>query len=430
MRTLLATLLLLAPLAPATTAQAAAADMCLGLPATVVGAPGEDVVGTDGPDVVVANGAGQVDTLGGNDRVCVTRRGTFSVETGPGDDQVEWITKRYGGSVDLGAGSDTYTGGDQGSYVDAGDRADALAGQPLGTDSISTGAGLDTVITGHTSVLLPNLDTVVLGGGNDNALVRGMVPETLKGQAGQDELTLRSTIRGDWVVDGPTGVISIDAVPMPAAGSFAAWQLSGLRWSSLEFHGGPGNELVAVAGRLGFVRDDGPFTADMGGGRDSLVVRSQDTGPFDTGEGKDFIRIVAKGTTQDDTVFKADLSKDTYRLTGRAAVEAIGIENLTVVEADHSTVIGDDAANLLNAYGCGNKVYGLGGNDRIDGGATKGCFGDDGTLGLSAFGGAGNDVLSGGPSRDHLFGGPGRDQADGWYGRDQCVAEVRERCER
>ena len=373
MRSFLAVPLLVAGLVVPGAADAAA-DTCLGMPATIVGSPSDNVVGTEGPDVVVTNGAGKVDTLGGDDRVCVTTKGTFSVDTGPGDDQVEWVTRRHGGSVDLGAGSDTYTGGDQGSFVDAGDRADARAGQPLGVDTIRTGAGPDLVITGNTNVSLPNADTVDLGEGRDEAIVRGATPASLEGGGGIDDLFIRSTVRGDWVVDGATGVISLDGVAMPAASSFASYHLQGLRWDALEFHGGPGSELVTVSNKLGFVRNDGPFSADMGAGNDKLFVRSQDTGPFDGGPGNDSIWVEAKGTASDEARFQASLALDIWGLGTRPVVEIPSIENLSVDDADRAKIVGDDTANRLGAYGCGNTIWGRAGNDRMNGGATKGCY--------------------------------------------------------
>jgi hypothetical protein len=408
----------------------AAAATCLGMPATIVGSPGDDVVGTEGPDVVIANGAGMVETLGGDDRVCVTTRGTFDVETGPGDDQVAWSTKRFGGSIDLGAGSDSYTGGDQGSYVDTGDRADARAGQPLGTDTVHTGSGVDTVITGHVSVDAPNADVVVLGRGRDSAIVRGAVPASLDGGGGSDELSVQSRVRGAWVVDSVTGVVSVDGTSMPPATSFARFVLAGLTWSSLEFHGGPGNERVTVSRKVGLVRTDGRFSADLGGGKDTLFVRSQDTGPFDGGEGEDSIFVAAKGASYGGGFFTAKLAIDRYWHAGHDKTRIPGFENLSVFDADLAHVVGDDAANRLGAYGCATRAQGLGGDDHIEGGTTKGCYDDPAPIGLTALGGPGDDVLEGSPGQDRLFGGPGRDKADGWYGRDQCVAEVRERCER
>ena len=49
---------------------------CFGRVPTIVGTPGQNLEGTDGPDVVLSNGAANVDTLGGDDLVCVS--GTYA----------------------------------------------------------------------------------------------------------------------------------------------------------------------------------------------------------------------------------------------------------------------------------------------------------------------------------------------------------------
>ncbi len=75
----------LALLAPSGATASAAADTCLGVPATLVGTPGQSLTGTQGPDVVVTNGAMLVKTLGGNDVVCVSG-GPSQVYVGDGDE--------------------------------------------------------------------------------------------------------------------------------------------------------------------------------------------------------------------------------------------------------------------------------------------------------------------------------------------------------
>ena len=50
----------------------AAAPMCQGEKATLVGEPGKNVYGTAGRDVVVSRGAYLVVTLDGNDLICMT----------------------------------------------------------------------------------------------------------------------------------------------------------------------------------------------------------------------------------------------------------------------------------------------------------------------------------------------------------------------
>ena len=85
--------LLGALLLPAGTSTAAYQPMCLNHTATIVGSPGATVQGTEQDDVIVSNGAREVNAGGGNDRICVTHRGSWATTTyvnaGAGSDKVE-----------------------------------------------------------------------------------------------------------------------------------------------------------------------------------------------------------------------------------------------------------------------------------------------------------------------------------------------------
>ena len=50
----------------------AAGETCQGVPATIVGTPGGQVLGTPGDDVIVTNGARRVDGEAGDDLICTT----------------------------------------------------------------------------------------------------------------------------------------------------------------------------------------------------------------------------------------------------------------------------------------------------------------------------------------------------------------------
>ena len=142
----------------------AAGETCHGEAATIVGTwLQRGVIGTEGRDVVVTNGATQVDTLGGDDLVCVTEsEGRFpglDLDTGAGDDVVDASASRSPMDVVLGAGRDTYTGSARG-----GDRVVAGTANAEDTDAdvIHTGAGelADEVTSGSPGV--PNGDVVVV----------------------------------------------------------------------------------------------------------------------------------------------------------------------------------------------------------------------------------------------------------------------------
>ena len=105
---------------------------CAGEPATLVGSA-PTVTGTEGRDVIVTARAGVVDSLGGDDLVCVapTRVGSnvLVVDAGSGDDVVD-TTATPGGdyvTTTLGAGSDTFIGGKASDTVYAGE-----TGRPAG----------------------------------------------------------------------------------------------------------------------------------------------------------------------------------------------------------------------------------------------------------------------------------------------------------
>ena len=124
-------LLGLAMLSPLTAASAAG-ETCRGEAATIVGS-GPAVTGTDGRDVVVSDGATDIDTLGGDDLICVVPGATnpwvpttVDVDAGAGDDVVDTSTVRPTPGtfiVVLGAGADTYVGGGGADEVTTGTRA-------------------------------------------------------------------------------------------------------------------------------------------------------------------------------------------------------------------------------------------------------------------------------------------------------------------
>jgi len=97
---------------------------CNGLPATIIGTPGNDVIyGTNGADVIVGQG--------GND-VIYGRNGNDVICGNGGDDTL------YGGN-----GNDTLVGGDENDTLSGGNGNDMLTGGS-GADSFSGGLGSDT----------------------------------------------------------------------------------------------------------------------------------------------------------------------------------------------------------------------------------------------------------------------------------------------
>jgi Ca2+-binding RTX toxin-like protein len=134
--------------------------MCNGLPITIMGTPGHDVlIGTEGDDVIVGlDGNDTIDGLGGDDVIC----------GGPGHDVL------IGG-----AGHDVLLGGPGNDTLIGGDGDDILFGGP-GNDTLSGGPGINLLLgeegndtlegEENTDVLLggPGNDTCTAGNGGQN----------------------------------------------------------------------------------------------------------------------------------------------------------------------------------------------------------------------------------------------------------------------
>jgi Ca2+-binding RTX toxin-like protein len=136
---------------------------CKGVPATIVGTPGDDnLVGTDGRDVIaLLEGNDRVDALGGDDLICADE-GDDRPTGGTGDDEM------FGGD-----GEDAFMlGGDDNDEMFGGDDNDSMLGQ-AGNDIMLGQAGNDFV------------------GGNegDDDLSGGDGDDSVSGEDGDDELS-------------------------------------------------------------------------------------------------------------------------------------------------------------------------------------------------------------------------------------------------
>lgn len=407
------------------TATYASVETCRGETATVVGVEDQKLVGTEGDDVIVTNGASFAYALGGDDLICATRTYT-NIDAGQGDDFVDASTARFGSDADLGAGSDTYVGSDEYDRVDAGDDNDVRQGNMPGVDVIDTFGDGDFVDVGARGQV--GTDQVRLGEGRDWVEVRGTTPAVLDGAGGRDTIFLRDREAAGYRIDAASGIVTRDGVPMTPVAGFAIWDVGRLRWSSLHFEGGPGSDrLDAIKG--GWKVKDGPLTANLGAGRDSLQVRLGNTGPFDGGEGRDRIEVRNENNRSLGGPFVADLTQDTYRFEDDSPVGIPGFEDLYAFTFDSGTIVGDAGPNKIAAAGCPMVIRGGAGNDNLRGSAGKDCQVDGPARGSTLYGEAGDDTLAGSGLADRLFGGPGRDKAYGGSGRDRCVAETRFECE-
>jgi Ca2+-binding RTX toxin-like protein len=461
-------LLGLALLAPTTAAQAAG-ETCRGEAATIVGAGYARIVGTEGRDVVVTNGSGDVETLAGDDLVCITGRdagaGTqygIDVDAGPGDDIVDGTAAdSWSADVELGAGADRFEGGDADDDVNAG-----------------------AVVVEGTQVLYPDTETdVLVGGGGDDSLRGGQVgapnSDVLRGDAGRDSLDSRGDLTEAAVLDGGADVDRIafdlaagDHVLDNVAGRLLRGGAVVSRWTSVELFflhdastGGATLDIRGSDADESFLLSDGiRVTADLEGGNDVLSVPAllPEGSSVTGGDGRDHFGF---GTA--DHAIEWDLRGDTVQVDDGRTIPASGFED-AFVSAPRVRLTGTDGPNDLSVNTCDGRLVGRNGPDTLDlisdyvfesfrscaekmvvlggrghdrigsrAGAVERMVGGRGNDTFDAVGG--DDRVFGGPGRDRallgngrdvFYGGPGRDRVDGQQDRDLCRAERERRCER
>ncbi len=406
---------------PTATATPNAAATCRGQAATIVGSDGR-IRGTEGRDVVVTNGARRINTLGGDDLVCVTRRLEDKYEyleiiTGPGNDVVDGTTSpRQSVEVELGTGVDRFIGGEADDYVDAVPPGPDPAMQP---DIFSGGGGDDTVgvQAGTAPVVIDNSRGRLTGGSDLWATWTGMEEFWITSTPGED--------RGDLdFVGGPTEDMVVDF--STAAGVTRV----DLGAGADSFYGGedprPGSTITGGRGRDLFYLSSGSGLLDFD--LVSGVVTIGDITPYSiTAEGFDDAslfasKVVLIGDNRDNEL---SLSACDGQVRGRRGSDEISRTYDWMFETSPG------CAETLRTNGGGghDDISGTRGNDVLRGGPgrdlLRGGFGDD----LLA-GGAGRDHLKGQAGNDVLKGGPGWDTADGGKGTDVCRAERTRRCER
>ena len=153
---------------------------CNGLPATIIGTPGDDVIyGTNGSDVIV--GLGGNDTIYGgnaNDVICGDA-GNDTIYGGNGNDTLL-------GSV----GDDTLDGGNGNDVLNSGNGNDNLIGGN-GDDILTAGGGNDILDGNNGNDVLAgdSGDDSLTGGNGNDQLDGGADNDTLVGDNGNDTLT-------------------------------------------------------------------------------------------------------------------------------------------------------------------------------------------------------------------------------------------------
>jgi hypothetical protein len=446
MRTLLpaglATGLLAATLLTGPGAQAAAYT-CQGRTATVVGAGPYGLTGTEGDDVIVTNGSTGVQALGGNDLICVTGGTAFgdvSVHAGAGDDVVDASQVIGGVDVELGAGSDTYTGSAYDESVHGGNNGYS-GGLSVDTerDVIATGAGGDDRVVSGSERTVANADVVVLGA--DDGVGFGSEVVWTGPLAFDGRLDGGGGARLIFGTGSGTGSVAVNAT----AGFLAEDGVTTLRWTGFDRFR-TGSKATPAPARFEFLGSDRDeeleivFTKAyesrqriaMGGGADTLLLGDENLGARGSrylgGPGADHVALWA-GKRLD-----LDLQRERIKTkpAGSTFRSTFADFETQLVGAKKLVLKGTNKSDELRFYACKATVKGRGGADDI-----RQSRGDDYfEAGLRCnprkfrlFGGGGKDTLQGSTGRDLLVGGPGRDTINGNRGRDTCSGEKLRSCE-
>lgn len=167
-----------------------AADLtCNGLPATIVGTSGDDVIyAGNGADVVVGLGGNDIIYGGnGNDVIC-GGSGDDTLEGGNGNDT---INGHFGNdTLNGGNGHDTLTGNDGNDILSDTNGDDVMSGG-LGDDTLDGGNGHDTLYgdDGHDILYGQNGNDGLYGGNDNDTLIGHNGSDTLTGGTGSDSFS-------------------------------------------------------------------------------------------------------------------------------------------------------------------------------------------------------------------------------------------------
>jgi len=395
-----------------------AAVVCAGLPATIVGTAGPDVLtGTDGLDVIAA--------LGGDDRID-GRGGIDAICAGDGNDTV------FGGGgrdfVFGEAGNETILGGDDADFLfgdaasPAGCTAPCSPTSVTGNDSITAGPGfIDAVdggpgedtLTGDESDLVTFGDSLrgvqvslktghatgngndelhgfqlVAGSSHDDVLVGTDDGNAFFGHAGND------VIRGEggsdvvlFTANQSAGPVRADLATGRASGE-GADLLAGIE----NLFGSRGNDVLLGDGHDNIIAGtEGSDVLQGRGGADRLVG---DVGndQVDGGDGNDVLLgdagddVLAGGAGANDEISFRRSATGVDADLERGSASGEGFDRIAGVE----TISGSDFADRLAGNALANSLLGNAGDDSLDGRA-------------------GPDFLNGGAGTDNATGGPGED---------------------
>lgn len=400
------------------------ADVCFGQPPTITGTPSTELKGTEGPDVVITNGAFLVDTLGGDDLVCIT--GTYGAHsedgpvflTGAGRDRIDSSLAQvaeFSPPLNINPGPDS-------DEVIGGPAREDVSAQELGLtssrqDIISTADGDDVVYSRGD-------DVVHLGAGRDQLQLMGDVRGGIYDGGGtRDSLTANFTkvARSSWTFDNRSEKILGGPGHEASMSGFAKFEL-GVH-GDLTFLGTEKRETLSttVYNPLGSWVPRGAVRLQMGGGNDRITFYGgAPRARFSGGDGVDTFRYSRSSDMGIDSRLPIVFNLSTGRLDdlGPAGFrrQALGFENADLFNvfctyggqcsASRMTLIGTNEANILRVSGFPEQTE----RNRVSG---RG----------------GDDVLVGSNASDILVGGGGNDTAKGRGGTDRCSAESQTGCD-
>lgn len=427
---LCSTLLGLALISPAS--PASAAETCQGQPVTLVGTDGQPVLGTEGPDVIATNGATKVESLGGDDLVCVTgavsglppgRTRAVEVDSGEGNDRVEATTEGWSTYVELGLGADTFVASSVAEHVVVTGYAIDRSSTDTETDVVRITAGTARVTTGQGR--RDNPDVVEVSRGEVFWSGRQVAPGSVTA-GGHGELHVRST-SAEVGLDARAGTMTSSDTSLAFSG-FADFDVStAARKGRFSFRGSRRDERLTFLGRNTYDR-----YVVMGGGDDDYVSNSlgaKDSWVRGSG-GRDSLTLVLPGH-----VVRADMWRSrVITTTGdtRTVARTGSFEELRLV-ARTAEVTGTRHDDKIVVAACRATVSAAAGEDvvKFAGGINWAAWTapDCSSRRAVGHGGRGDDTLIGGPGNDRLIGGRGEDRVEGRGGRDVCQGEQRRTCE-
>jgi hypothetical protein len=411
---------------------AQAAENCGGTPATIVDNGGSGpLVGTEGRDVIVTHGR-SVDARGGDDVVCGDGA-NVGVLAGPGDDVVDLASVKVSTTVELGAGADTFEGGNAKDSVHAATNHSPAEPGDLDQDVITTAGGRDLVDSG--SATAANHDLVDVGEGDDIVtIVPGDGSLALGPGANNLRLRIVSVTPGTWAVHTNQLEVTSTAGVMRWTGGVARYDVdsdSTTPPSRLDFRGSASDDLVV----LGTATTNLEASVRLRRGDDRLTVRNRTADGSNYALGRNHDSLVLNpfdssgaGAHNDTVRVRLDQHRLDYGTFASSAtltsVDRLRVSGM-VVRAS-----GSFKREAIRVAGCDVRVRGGAGADLVKR-QTVGLDKCQGGEPNRIAGGPGNDRLVGTPlTDDRLIGGRGaRDVAGGRAGTDTCRAEVTRGCE-